>query len=179
MRILKRFIGILCSTVLMASSTVCLQTSAYSTTKIIDNDVDTSDVDYKNMAYGNWTKITGSYLYGNNSARMATASQSNSYTWEFKKEVGASSGNNYCTLYVYLNSSQFNDTASDYYLETSSNSSPYGFGALNQNTAPAGWSIVGSKGSIQGNFKKFKVHGSGINSTKKVGADGIKAIITY
>lgn len=111
------------------------------TTYTIDND---DAQGHSNSSVGFSTYLSGTALYRGNARRQPSNSPSNGmYRWTYSKSFNKS-GNIKATLKVYLNDYSFTDPSAKYYVNYGNHFVMKQIGIINQNTAPAGWSTVGT-----------------------------------
>jgi hypothetical protein len=129
-------------------------------TYIMDNDPS----GYNGTAYvasGSWTY--GTYSYDYNGDHRITSSSSGEYVWKFNS---IPNGNPY--LYIWLANPNFTGTA---YYYIGRNSSGNLVGAIDQYSAPSGWSSMGPVGS---NNVGGSVYVEVVQIQGRIGADAIK-----
>ncbi|MFC3767509.1 hypothetical protein [Paenibacillus sp. GCM10012303] len=138
--------------------------AAIAATETCDNDLTTTNCSAKYN--GSWTSISSHLFYLNNARILLANNFVSGDDYEWRIATSATSNTTY-TYNVYLNYGSANATV-QYYADNSL------LTTLNQDTAPAGWSSLGSIYNDSVTYVRVDAD-NGPNSDKNTMADGIEA----
>ncbi len=178
-KFLKSGFTILVSLVLAIGCITSVNAYTVHSTHIIDND---DAQGYSNSRYGFDTKINASTLYYQD-ARTQRCNSSSVYSWNYGWHSRYTPF--YVTVNAFLYHASFTDPRAAYYFTDGTSSIVNLVGYINQNTAPAGWSSIGTKAtgivSPEGKYYTNQVElvPSSNGASYTCGADAVKVVLQY
>lgn len=180
MKFLKYVLPMVLVVALLVSGT--MSASAYTTyaTYTIDND---DAQGYSNDRYGFETKISGSTLFYKDARTQSCNMNGSTYYYNFPSYLRYTPI--FATISAYLYHANFTDPRAAYYINDYSSSASSLAGYINQNTAPAGWSQIGTADTgirhAEGWYttRRVELWASTRGSSYTCGADAIKVALQY
>lgn len=178
----KRFIAVVTCASMTIASMFCMNVSAATTTRTIDNDSIADGYGNENLGFSYINNVSS---LANGDARYSSSSSSdNRYTWKYPS-MSSKSTTQYATIKVgaYLAYSSWTDTAAAYYAQYYF-SAYKKIGTLNQNKVPNGYSYIEAKdiltlGAEGGHYSASAYVVPSGNANQTTGADEIKVTLSY